>query len=153
NTFNRLSELVRAKVRSSRLTIQWRADGRTGKKEQIGMVDLAKREELPDEKAAVQGHRKEAEYDPPERVFSGFCKIDKYKVRFRRYDGKMEECTRLNFERGDAVGVLLFNVDTRSVVLVEQFKLPTLIGRQRDDPKSQNGWIEETMAGMIRDGE
>ena len=60
---------------------------------------------------------------------------------------------RLNFERGDAVGVLLFNEDTREVVLVQQFKLPTLIGRRRDSPSTQNGWITEVMAGMIADNE
>jgi ADP-ribose pyrophosphatase len=63
--------------------------------------------------------------------------------------GMSEYARRLNFERGDAVGVLLFNRDTRSVVLVEQFKLPTLIGRRRDEPTSQDGWIVEVMAGMI----
>jgi nudix-type nucleoside diphosphatase (YffH/AdpP family) len=117
------------------------------KPQEPGVVE-AKPDALPNE-----SHRKEARYDPPERVFEGFFNIDKYHVKFRRFDGKMAECTRLNFERGDAVGVLLFNVDRRSVVLVRQFRLPTLIGRQRDDPKTQNGWIEETMAGMIRDGE
>jgi ADP-ribose pyrophosphatase len=45
--------------------------------------------------------------------------------------------------------VLLFNTDTRSVVLVEQFKVPSLIGRRRDDPGIQDGWITEVMAGMI----
>jgi nudix-type nucleoside diphosphatase (YffH/AdpP family) len=121
--------------------------------QQPGAAELGKGEQLPNQDAAAKGHRREARYDPPKRMFNGFFKIDQYKVKYRRYDGKMTECTRLNFERGDAVGVLIFNVDTRSVVLVEQFKLPTLIGRQRDDPKTQDGWIEETMAGMIRDGE
>lgn len=120
---------------------------------QPGAVELGKREQLPNQDAAAKGHRKEARYEAPERVFNAFFKIDRYKVKYRRYDGAMTEITRLNFERGDSVGVLLFNVDTRSVVLVEQFKLPTLIGRQRDDPKTQNGWIEETMAGMVRAGE
>jgi nudix-type nucleoside diphosphatase (YffH/AdpP family) len=64
-------------------------------------------------------------------------------------EGMSAYVRRLNFERGDAVGVLLFNVDTRSVVLVEQFKLSTLIGRRRDEPTSQDGWIVEVMAGMI----
>jgi nudix-type nucleoside diphosphatase (YffH/AdpP family) len=63
--------------------------------------------------------------------------------------GMSEYVRRLNFERGDAVGVLLFNRDTRSVVLVEQFKLSTLIGRRRDEPALQDGWIVEVMAGMI----
>jgi nudix-type nucleoside diphosphatase (YffH/AdpP family) len=67
--------------------------------------------------------------------------------------GMSEYVRRLNFERGDAVGVLLFNRDTRAVVLVEQFKLPTLIGRRRDEPAAQDGWIVEVMAGMIRSTE
>src|SRR5260370_42359680 len=62
-------------------------------------------------------------------------------------EGMSEYVARLNFERGDAVGVLLFNTDTRSVVLVEQFKLPTLIGRRRNEAGTQDGWIGEGMAG------
>jgi ADP-ribose pyrophosphatase len=61
-----------------------------------------------------------------------------------------EYIPRLVFERGDAVGVLAFNIDTRSVVLVEQFKMPVLIGRRRDEPATQDGWIVEVMAGMIQ---
>jgi nudix-type nucleoside diphosphatase (YffH/AdpP family) len=84
------------------------------------------------------------------RLLDDFFKIDEYSVSFEQYDGKMSaEQRRLNFERGDAVGVLLLNVDTRSVVLVQQFKLPSLIGRRRDDPAIQDGWVTETMAGMI----
>ena len=90
----------------------------------------------------------------PKRLLDAFFKVDEYRVSYERYDGKMSEYeSRLNFERGDAVGVLLFNVDTRSVVLVEQFKLPTLIGRRRDDPTTQDGWIREVMAGMVESGE
>ena len=67
--------------------------------------------------------------------------------------GMSDYVRRLNFERGDSVGVLLFNLDTRSVVLVEQFKLPTLIGRRRDEAATQDGWIVEVMAGMVRSTE
>jgi ADP-ribose pyrophosphatase len=76
-----------------------------------------------------------------------------WKPKEQPEEGMSEHVARLNFERGDAVGVLLFNTDTRSVVLVEQFKLPTLIGRRRDEPGTQDGWIVETMAGMIRSDE
>jgi nudix-type nucleoside diphosphatase (YffH/AdpP family) len=83
-------------------------------------------------------------------LLDAFFKVDEYSVSYERYDGQMSEYyPRLNFERGDAVGVLLFNIDTRSVVLVAQFKLPTLIGRRRDTPQLQDGWIVEVMAGMI----
>ena len=75
-------------------------------------------------------------------------------VSHQRYDGRMSpDERRLVFERGDAVAALLFNVDRRSVVLVEQFKVPSLIGRRRDDPTTTDGWITEVMAGMINENE
>ena len=83
-------------------------------------------------------------------LLDAFFRIEQYNVSHERFDGKMSKYESwLNFERGDAVGVLLFNVDTHSVVLVEQFKLPALIGRRRDRPTTQNGWIVEVVAGMI----
>jgi len=60
---------------------------------------------------------------------------------------------RLVFERGDAVAVLLYNPDTRTVVLVNQFRVPAMIGRQRDDPSTMDGWVTETVAGMLEFGE
>jgi ADP-ribose pyrophosphatase len=102
--------------------------------------------------------RRRVDIRPPKRLLDDFFKVDEYFVSYQLYDDKKDPKTkdkmseyirRLNFERGDAVGVLLFNVDTRSVVLVEQFKLPSLLGRRRDDPAIQDGWIVEVMAGMI----
>lgn len=57
------------------------------------------------------------------------------------------------FERGDAVAVLLFDAGARAVVLVEQFRPPTLIAHRRDNPASMDGWIIELVAGMIDAGE
>jgi ADP-ribose pyrophosphatase len=39
------------------------------------------------------------------------------------------------------------------VVLVEQFKAPALVARRRDDPTTTDGWLVETLAGMIDTGE
>jgi nudix-type nucleoside diphosphatase (YffH/AdpP family) len=88
------------------------------------------------------------------RLFDDFFKVDELIVAHERYDGRMsgDEC-RLVFERGDAAAVLLFDADARSVVLVEQFKPATLIGRRRDDPSILDGWITELVAGMIDAGE
>jgi nudix-type nucleoside diphosphatase (YffH/AdpP family) len=89
-----------------------------------------------------------------QRVFDDFFKIDEVVVAHQRYDGRMSgDERRLVFERGDAVAVLLFDRDVRSVVLVEQFRLPGLIGRRRDEPATTNGWITELVAGMIDAGE
>ena len=94
--------------------------------------------------------RRRVEIRSQRRLFDDFFKIDEVIVSHQQYDGKMSaDQRRLVFERGDAVAVLLFNIDTRSVVLVEQFKVPALIGRRRDDSGIQDGWITEVMAGMI----
>lgn len=96
----------------------------------------------------MQGRR--VEIRSQRRLFDDFFKVDEVIVSHRHYDGTMSsDQRRLVFERGDAVAVLLFNVDTRSVILVEQFRVAVLIGRRRDDPATTDGWITEVMAGMI----
>ncbi len=88
------------------------------------------------------------------RLFDDFFKIDELTVAHRRNDGTMSSAQRrLVFERGDSVAVLLFNRDRRKVVLVEQFKVPALVARRRDDPTATDGWLVETLAGMIDAGE
>lgn len=88
------------------------------------------------------------------RLFDDFFKIDELIVRHERYDGGMSaQERRLVFERGDAIAALLFDERARSVVLIEQFRAPTLIARRRDDPVSTAGWIVELVAGMIDQGE
>jgi nudix-type nucleoside diphosphatase (YffH/AdpP family) len=87
-------------------------------------------------------------------LFDDFFKVDEVVVAHRRYDGALSaDERRLVFERGDAVAALLFNSETRTVVLVEQFRAPVLIGRRREDPATTNGWIAEAVAGTIDPGE
>jgi nudix-type nucleoside diphosphatase (YffH/AdpP family) len=84
------------------------------------------------------------------RVFDDFFKIDEFLVVHEQVDGTMSAAqTRLVFERGDAVAVLLFDPLRGSVVLVEQFRMPVLAARRRDHPSTGDGWIIETVAGMI----
>jgi nudix-type nucleoside diphosphatase (YffH/AdpP family) len=88
------------------------------------------------------------------RLIDDFFKLDEVIVAHQRYDGSMsEDERRLVFERGDAVAVLLFDGTKRSVVAIEQFRLPALIARRRDDPASSDGWVTELVAGMIDHGE
>ncbi len=76
------------------------------------------------------------------REYDGFFKIDKAVLRHERFDGTMsEEMTRLNFERGDAVAVLLYDQDEQAVILIEQFRYPAYV-------KGGPGWILEIVAGM-----
>ena len=84
------------------------------------------------------------------RVFDDFFKIDELLVTHQQIDGTMSAVQkRLVFERGDSIAAVLLHVERKSVVLVEQFKVPTLVARRRDDPLTTDGWIVETVAGMI----
>jgi ADP-ribose pyrophosphatase len=84
------------------------------------------------------------------RLFDDFFKVDEVIVAHRRYDGTMSgDERRLVFERGDAVAVLLFDTHVRSVVVVEQFRLPALVARRRDNAATMDGWMTELVAGMI----
>jgi len=80
------------------------------------------------------------------REYDGFFKIDKVRLRYERYDGSMSDViTRLNFERGDSVGVLLYDEKKDSVLLVQQFRYPAYV---RGGP----GWIWEIVAGVQEEG-
>jgi nudix-type nucleoside diphosphatase (YffH/AdpP family) len=98
--------------------------------------------------------RRRVEIRSQKPLLDDYFKVNEMIVAHERFDGKMgPDERRLVFERGDAAAALLFNVDTRSVVLVEQFRIPSLIGRRRDDPTTANGWIIEVIAGMINKNE
>ena len=88
------------------------------------------------------------------RLFDDFFKIDEVLVSHEQRDGTMSpDERRLIFERGDAVAVMLYNPDSKSVIIVNQFKVPSLIARRRDDPNTVDGWVTEATAGMIDEGE
>jgi nudix-type nucleoside diphosphatase (YffH/AdpP family) len=79
------------------------------------------------------------------RVFDGFFKLDEVLVSYRQFDGTMSaEKPLLVFERGDAVAALILNRNSGEVVLVKQFRAPTM-DKGRDD-----GWVIEVPAGMIK---
>jgi ADP-ribose pyrophosphatase len=74
-----------------------------------------------------------------------FFKIDEYRGSYERFDNTMSREQRLLvFERGDAAAVLLYDPNHREVILVEQFRLPTV------QKGLGQGWILEPAAGMIR---
>jgi ADP-ribose pyrophosphatase len=87
-------------------------------------------------------------------LFDDFFKIDELMVAHQKNDGTTSSVQRrLVFERGDSVAVLLFNRERNTIVLVEQFKVPALVARRRDEPTTTDGWLVETLAGMIDAGE
>jgi len=81
------------------------------------------------------------------REYDGFFKIDKAMLQYEKFNGEMtEEITRLNFNRGDSVAVLLYDEKRDSVILVKQFRYPAYVN---DGP----GWILEAVAGVMKRGQ
>ena len=77
-------------------------------------------------------------------------------LRYRRFDGHMsEEITRINFERGDSVGVLLYDPDEDVVVLTRQFRYPVYASFDSEIIKEEvakQAWLLEVVAGIIDPG-
>jgi nudix-type nucleoside diphosphatase (YffH/AdpP family) len=89
----------------------------------------------------------------PTRRFDGFFRIDEYVVRHEKFDGTMSEPQRLLvFDRGHAVAALLYDPIAREVIFVDQFRLPTYHRTIGADHRG-TGWIYETAAGVIKEGE
>ncbi|HUB95157.1 MAG TPA: NUDIX domain-containing protein [Stellaceae bacterium] len=82
-----------------------------------------------------------------ETVYRGFFRVDKFRLRHRLYAGGWTTpMEREIFERGRAVGVLLYDPAADAVVLVEQFRLaPHLVGLP--------AWQAEIVAGIVSPGD
>ncbi len=82
-----------------------------------------------------------------ETVFQGFFRISKLIIRHRLFAGGWSEpLGRELFQRGDAVGVLLYDPENHRIGLVEQFRAGAL--------NDQHGpWQYEVVAGMIEPGQ
>jgi ADP-ribose pyrophosphatase len=78
-----------------------------------------------------------------ETGYSGFFRIDRYRLRHRKYDGSWTgELTREVFERGHAAAALLWDERIDAVVLIEQFRLPAYLA-------GCPAWQLEIVAGII----
>ncbi len=78
----------------------------------------------------------------------GPFKIIEYDTEHESFDGmRMIPFKWMSFERGEAVAVILYKSDTREVVLVRQFRAPTLHLDRNGDPLN-DGFLDETIAGM-----
>jgi ADP-ribose pyrophosphatase len=62
-----------------------------------------------------------------ETAYRGFFRIDRYRLRERHHDGWSPELTREVVVQPGAVGVLLYDPDRDSVVLIEQLRLPAYL--------------------------
>lgn len=62
-----------------------------------------------------------------ETVYRGFFRIDRYRLRQRHADGWTPEIVREVIVQPRAVGVLLYDPERDSVVLIEQIRLPAAL--------------------------
>ncbi len=88
--------------------------------------------------------------------FLRLFRIVRARLQYRRFDGEMSDpITRINFERGDSVGVLLYDPKRKAVVLVRQFRYPvyaSLDPEARQGDGAQQAWLLETVAGVQDEG-
>ncbi len=79
-------------------------------------------------------------------VYDGFFKVKKAVITHDRfYENQPITYTREVVDRGDCVGVLLYEKDTDRVLFINQFRYPTI--------KSSDGWFLEIPAGSLEDNE
>ena len=70
------------------------------------------------------GRKGEGEILEKTRVYDGFFKIDRYRLRHRLHAGGWSGVmTREVFERGHAAAVLPYDPERDAVVLIEQFRI------------------------------
>jgi ADP-ribose pyrophosphatase len=76
-------------------------------------------------------------------VFERYLRIDTFRFRHRLFSGEWSAVRSYDvLRRGRAVAIVLYDPDRDSVVLVEQFRLPALLG-------GSSPWQLEAAAGMI----
>jgi ADP-ribose pyrophosphatase len=78
-----------------------------------------------------------------ETAYQGFFRIDRYRLRHRLHAGGWSgEMTREVFERGRAVGLLLYDPQRDAVVMIEQFRLAAHLA-------GFSAWQLEIVAGIV----
>ncbi|MEI6893597.1 MAG: NUDIX domain-containing protein [Colwellia sp.] len=79
--------------------------------------------------------------------YQGFFKMNEYSLQHQLFSGDTSTTfTREVFERGDAVVVIPYDVKQDKVLLIEQFRVGAIKGK--DSP-----WLLEFIAGMFDDNE
>ncbi|RRC98535.1 NUDIX domain-containing protein [Amphritea balenae] len=81
-----------------------------------------------------------------ERICDGFFKIGRLKIRHKLFEGGEIEIIREQFQRDDAVCVLLFDPVRDAVLLIEQFRVGAI-------GKPGSPWLLELVAGIVEPGE
>ncbi len=62
---------------------------------------------------------------------------------YKRSDGKWETQQREAYDRGNGAGILLYNKETKYIILTRQFRMPTYLNG------NDNGMLIEVCAGLL----
>ena len=73
--------------------------------------------------------------------------LEKISFDYLRSDGNWQHEERVVFSRHDATTVLMFNKETKAIILAKQFRLPTYVNG------NESGMLTEAPAGTIDDNE
>jgi ADP-ribose pyrophosphatase len=78
-----------------------------------------------------------------DNAYSGYFRIDRYRVKHRLFDGGTSpEIRRELFDRGHAVAVVLYDPARDAVILIDQFRIGALAA-------GHPPWVTEIVAGII----
>lgn len=69
--------------------------------------------------------------------------LNKVVFDYQNQDGSWSKQAREAYDRGNGATVLLYNKQNRSVILIEQFRMPTYLNGNK------NGMLIETCAGLL----
>ena len=82
-----------------------------------------------------------------ETAYSGYFRIDKYRIRHPLFDGGTSpEIRRELFDRGHAVAVILYDPVRDAVILIDQFRIGAFAA-------GRPPWVTEIVAGIVDHGE
>jgi ADP-ribose pyrophosphatase len=90
---------------------------------------------------------KQVKISTREVVYQGFFRLDEYRLKHTLFAGGWSsEITRELFVRGSCVAVLLYDPDADKVILIEQFRVGTML-------TSDQAWLVEIVGGAIEENE
>lgn len=79
-------------------------------------------------------------------VYSGWAKLTRYKVDIEKHDGGTVKVVREVYDHGHGAGVLPYDTERGTVLLVRQFRFPPYLS-------GMDGMMIEACAGLLDSGE
>jgi GDP-mannose pyrophosphatase NudK len=78
-----------------------------------------------------------------ETLSDNWYSLKKVIFKYKKKNGTWEQQSRETYDRGNGATILLYNRESRSVILTRQFRMPTFVNGNAD------GMLIETCAGLL----